>query len=195
MSKDFISKAQQYASHHTQKITKITNFIGVPIIIFSLMIFFGFIKIVVPNVFSVSVSYILIILLLAYYLKVQWQLALTAAPLFFLLNYLASLIAANGPTTASFEIFFLLFIFGWIVQLIGYFYEKNRPSLIDNFTQLFIAPLFIISEIYFHFGMMHHLYLKIYDIDQATIDKNNKERFEQSHEESYKPKSNKSIKD
>ena len=169
MSKDFISKAQKYASHHTQKITKITHFIGIPTIIFSLMIFFSFIKIVVPNVFNISVSYILIILLLAYYLKVQWQLALTAAPLFFLLNYLASLIAANGPTTASFEIFFLFFIFGWIIQLVGHFYEKNRPPFIDNLTQIFIAPLFIISELYFHFGMMHELYLKIYDIEMQLV--------------------------
>jgi uncharacterized membrane protein YGL010W len=193
MSKIFISKAQQYASCHTKKVTKITHFIGVPIIIFSLMIFFGFIKIVVPNIFTIKLSSIVIIILLAYYFKLQWQLTLTVAPLFFLLNYLASMISSNGPTTGNFEIFFLLFVFGWIIQIVGHFYEKKRPAFIDNLSQVFIAPLFLIAEAYFHFGMMHELYLKIYDIDQETIDKNNKERFEQNNEESFNPKSDKNI--
>lgn len=92
------------------------------------------------------------------------------------------MISNSGPTKGNFEIFFLLFIFGWIIHLIGHFSEKKRHALTDSLWQVLIAPLFLISEAYFYFGMMHELYLEVHDIDHETIEKNNKIRYEQNHE-------------
>jgi uncharacterized membrane protein YGL010W len=38
------------------------------------------------------------------------------------------------------------FVGGWILQLIGHWFEGKRPALVDNIWQIFVAPLFLMVE-------------------------------------------------
>lgn len=179
----FIEKAKAYASYHTKPITKITHFIGVPVIVFSLMILFGFVKVEVPNVYSTDVATILTIAALAYYFRLNYKLAAVLTPVFIILKALASLISAMGPTSAAMEVFLVLFILGWIFQFAGHFYEKSRPAFMTNISSFLFAPLFLVAEAFFYFGMMNDLYNEIYGPEQSEIDKSNQKRVEDNEED------------
>tara|TARA_B110000879_G_C11029076_1_gene454092 strand:+ start:150 stop:707 length:558 start_codon:yes stop_codon:yes gene_type:complete len=184
MSTNFIQVAKDYATYHTHHTTKIIHAVGLILIIFSMQIFFGFVQISMPNVFSTDLAWLLSLILLGYYAKLQWRLTLLVAPVFYFLNYAATLISSNGPTGGATETCFLLLLFGIIAQFIGHAYEKKRPPMKQNLTQLFLSPLFLVAEIAFYFSMMRALYLAVYEIDEASIEKENKKRFEENNEES-----------
>lgn len=189
MSKIFIEKARGYAKYHTETVTKITHFVGIPLIVFSLMILCSFIKISVPLYFEpTSLSWFLMIATVVYYCRLNWKLGICTAPLLILFNYLADLIAYSGPTKGAVEVFFLLFVFGWIAQLAGHFYEKKRPAFLDNFAHVFIAPLFLVAEAFFYFGMMNDLYMEIYNLSAEEIEKMNQERIKANTEENFEEK-------
>ncbi len=175
MCASFVEKAKSYASYHQHPHTKITHYVGVPLIVFSIMIFLGFFRLSMIGVFSVSLACLGTIALLAYYLKLEWRLALSLTPVLLLFLWLAHLISANGPTTGSFWTFIIFFVGGWAAQLVGHFvFEKNRPALMDNIWQVLIAPLFLVAEAYFYFGKMFKLQSEIYGnavASQQTEDK------------------------
>jgi uncharacterized membrane protein YGL010W len=60
---------------------------------------------------------------------------------------IAALGAAQGWTW-----FAVLFVGGWILQLVGHVYEGRRPALTDNLFQIFVAPIFLCAEIFFALG-------------------------------------------
>jgi uncharacterized membrane protein YGL010W len=54
---------------------------------------------------------------------------------------------------ATGAIWFLAFFGGgWVIQLIGHAYEGRKPALVDNFFQIFVAPIFLAAEVYFALG-------------------------------------------
>ena len=187
MSGYFIQEAKKYAENHTKDATKIINAIGIFLIIFSLQIFFGAIKIIMPKVFSTDLAWLLSICLLAYYFKLQWKLAIIIAPMLYGLNYLAGLLTQNGPTKTAFQTFFLLLIFGIVAQFISYAYERSKTSLGLCMKQMLLSPLFLLAELFFYFSRMNELYYAIYDINQEAIDKKNRERLEENSDDDFLP--------
>ena len=59
----------------------------------------------------------------------------------------AGLGAAQGWTW-----FALLFVGGWIIQLVGHVFEGRKPALADNLFQIFVAPIFLAAEVFFALG-------------------------------------------
>jgi uncharacterized membrane protein YGL010W len=57
----------------------------------------------------------------------------------------------------SLYIFPATFIGGWIIQLIGHYFEGKRPALADNVMQIFNAPLFLTVEVLFLLGFRREL--------------------------------------
>lgn len=162
MSASFLEQAKQYASFHTNPITRYTHYVGIPLIIFSTLIFLGYFKIVLTGVFSIDFGWILTLVLLLYYFKLEWRLALTITPILVIFNFLAGLLSDQGPTQESVWTFIILFIVGWICQFAGHFIEKNKPVLMENISQAWIAPLFLIAELYFAFGYFYEMKSDIY---------------------------------
>lgn len=142
-----------YQSYHTKKATKITHYIGIPLVAFSLLILFSWIQIVVPNVFHLNVSWIFVVLVLAYYYSLDIPLAIVATIIFVPLTFIANWLGLNGPDMLSGILFLVFFIGGWILQLVGHVFEGKRPALVDNFWQVFIAPLFLIHELFVSLGL------------------------------------------
>jgi uncharacterized membrane protein YGL010W len=54
--------------------------------------------------------------------------------------------------------FAVLFIGGWIFQLVGHVYEGRRPALTDNLFQIFVAPIFLAAEVFFALGWKRRLH-------------------------------------
>ncbi|KTD07745.1 DUF962 domain-containing protein [Legionella jamestowniensis] len=155
--KSFIEQAHFYAEYHQKPVTLYTHLVGVPLIIFSLMIFLGFFHLIVPGVMDTTLASIATVLLLIYYFLLNWRLALVLTPIMFFLLWLAHLISWAGPTRGALWTFVFTFVFGWAIQLAGHYIEGKRPALIDNFWQALIAPLYLTAEIFFKYGRMNKL--------------------------------------
>lgn len=158
----FIEQARLYGTYHQNSITHYTHFIGVPLIIFSLMVLLGFLHLVIPGVLDVTIAGIATLVLLVYYYYLNWRLALVLTGVFIILLWVANLVSYSGPTSSALWIFIVTFILGWALQLIGHFIEGNRPALMDNIWQALIAPMFLTAELFFLSGRMQDLKVQIH---------------------------------
>jgi len=138
-----------YYRYHTKTITLVTHFIGVPCIIFALQILFCQV-----HVFTLSLAWIAACALLVYYLFLDISLALATAAFLLPMTYLAGLIP-HGRFALG--VFLLTFVGGWAAQLVGHYYEGKRPALTDNFFQVFVAPIFLVAELFFILGYRQNL--------------------------------------
>jgi uncharacterized membrane protein YGL010W len=83
------------------------------------------------------------------------------------LVWLGQAIAAlgSGPGWTWFAV---LFIGGWILQLVGHGFEGRRPALADNLFQIFVAPIFLAAEAFFAFGYKPQLRRRIEERAQLS---------------------------
>lgn len=160
--KSFVEQAQFYAAYHQKIMTRYTHMVGVPLIILSLMIFFGFVKIIIPGVYATNLACLVTLGVLIYYYRLNWQLALALTPILIILLWLASWFNYAGPTKLGLWVFIITFVLGWGFQLYGHYLEGKKPAFMDNLLQALIAPLFLTAELFFMVGYMNSLKEQIY---------------------------------
>ena len=143
----------QYAAYHRDRRNIATHFIGVPMIVFSVVLA------LVPWVIGgVNAALIALGLASIYYLILDRGLG-TAMLLFLFVCYLISIylnaaVAARGGHAGIVVGFaLLLFVVGWVIQFIGHKYEGMKPAFTDDIMGLVIGPLFIMTEIFFMLGL------------------------------------------
>jgi uncharacterized membrane protein YGL010W len=139
-----------YAASHQDPRNKATHFAGVPLIMLALLVPLSW-----PNIdffgFKITAAMLLAAALLAYYFVLDLALAVAMLAVLGALIWLAELIAAGGAARA-WTWFGVLFVGGWILQLIGHVFEGRRPALLDNLFQIFVAPIFLCAEVFFALG-------------------------------------------
>lgn len=139
-----------YAAYHQDARNKFSHFIGVPAIVLGVMVALAWLRIDVSGT-QVSAAMAITALLLAYYLRLDVPLGLAMTAVFAALLYVAELVAAL-PMTEGAAWFLVLFVGGWIIQLVGHVYEGRKPALVDNLFQIFVAPIFLCAEVFFALG-------------------------------------------
>jgi uncharacterized membrane protein YGL010W len=139
-----------YAAYHQDGRNKATHFIGVPAIMLSLFIPLAWIRFDVGGV-PVTAAMVFAAVVLVYYFILDVPLALamlvTTAALVWVGHQLAGLGTVQGWIW-----FGILFVGGWILQLVGHGFEGRKPALADNLFQIFVAPLFLAAEVFFALG-------------------------------------------
>jgi uncharacterized membrane protein YGL010W len=139
-----------YLRYHRNPKNKLTHFVGVPLIMFSLFVLLGLVRIQIGDV-SFTAASVLAVLVLAYYFRLDAVLAVAMTLFTAVLLLLANRVCVLGTATAL-TVFGVTFVGGWILQLIGHAFEGRKPALVDNFFQVFIAPIFLMAEVFFAFG-------------------------------------------
>ncbi|HSU63198.1 MAG TPA: Mpo1-like protein [Burkholderiales bacterium] len=139
-----------YAAYHQDARNKATHFIGVPVIVLSLFIPLAWLRFDVGGV-AISAALLFAAAVLVYYFILDVPLALAMLVVFAVLAWLGESIAMLG-SAAGWTWFAVLFIGGWILQLVGHVYEGRRPALTDNLFQIFVAPIFLVAEAFFALG-------------------------------------------
>ena len=155
----------QYAAYHLNHKNILTHFIGIPLIVVSILCLtarVGFIGvgieltlalglIVVTSIYYLSLdrifAFIMLVILLAMY-----PLALKIAHL----DWMLWLSLSIG-----------IFVVGWLFQFVGHFYEKKKPAFTDDIIGLAIGPLFVLAEMIFMLGFRKNLEERI--LAQARI--------------------------
>ena len=139
-----------YAAYHQDARNKATHFIGVPVIVLSLFIPLSWLRFDLGGV-AISAAMLLAAAVLVYYFILDVPLALAMLVLFAALAWIGETIAMLGAAP-GWTWFAVLFIGGWILQLVGHVYEGRRPALADNLVQIFVAPIFLAAEVFFALG-------------------------------------------
>src|SRR6266704_1462862 len=126
-----------YAAYHRDRRNKATHFVGVPAIVFAILIPMSWVEIgagvTLAHVFVIAVGGLL---------------------------YASESAAAKGA--ASGWIWFgIFFAGGWALQLVGHAFEGRKPALADNLFQIFIAPIFLVAEVFFALGLKRDVRKKI----------------------------------
>src|SRR5438270_3196343 len=139
-----------YAAYHQDARNKATHFVGVPLITLAILVPLSWIHTEIFE-FRVTAAMLLTTAVLAYYFMLDVPLALAMLVVFGLLIWLAEHIAALGATQGWIW-FAVLFVGGWILQLVGHVFEGRKPALVDNLFQIFVAPIFLAAEVFFALG-------------------------------------------
>jgi len=147
---------ESYGAYHRDPRNKLTHFLGVPLVTFSLFEVLSWFRFVLTPDHPITVATVFYVVVLFYYLKLDWSVALLQAPFSLVLLWLADR-AAILPPKLSLSVFLAAFVAGWAIQLVGHAIEGKRPALADNILQIFNAPLFLTVEVLSRFGFRRDL--------------------------------------
>jgi uncharacterized membrane protein YGL010W len=148
-----------YSAYHQDARNRTTHFIGVPLIVLSLFIPLAWLRVDLSGV-GVSAAMIVAAIVLAYYLALDVALGLAMVAIFGVLLWAGERIATFGSAT-GWTWFAVLFVGGWVLQLVGHVFEGRRPALADNLFQIFIAPIFLCAEVFFALGYKPRLHAAV----------------------------------
>lgn len=140
-----------YAAYHRHPHNKATHFVGVPMIVFSYLLALSYAQAEVGG-FPVSAALVFMAVMTVYYMSLDAVIGLTVGvatlPLLWLAHQVTGMSAAAG-----WAIGLGTFLVGWAIQLLGHKFEGNRPALVSNIWQMFVAPLFLAAEAFFMLGL------------------------------------------
>ena len=145
-----------YAAYHQDGRNKATHFIGVPLIVLSLFIPLAWLRIDVGGV-PVTAAMVFAGVVLVYYFVLDFALGAAMLALNAVLLWLGHAIAGLGAMQGWIA-FGVLFVGGWILQLVGHVFEGRKPALVSNLFQIFVAPIFLAAEVFFALGYKPRLH-------------------------------------
>lgn len=142
----------QYAAYHRDQRNIATHFVGVPLIVFSVVLALAQI-----NLGGLHAGWAAIIAASVYYIWLDRTLGVSMLILLTVSGALASLISMQTGVAAALMLALLLFVAGWIIQFVGHKYEGMKPAFVDDIMGLAIGPLFVLTEAYFLLGLKREL--------------------------------------
>lgn len=146
----------QYAAYHRDRRNIATHFVGVPMIVFSIVLALAVVEMPAGPV-TLTLAAVFSIAACIYYLKLDVTLGIAMAVTLFLMCAAASEITHRTGTAASLGISAAVFVVGWVIQFVGHRFEGMKPAFVDDVKQLLIGPLFVAAEAFFLFGGLAHL--------------------------------------
>lgn len=159
--KTLIEQMSMYAAYHREPTNKAIHFLFVPLIVWSGM---GLIRQTGSwplGPFDVSLTLLIALALLAYYLRLDFPLGV--AMVFLFTFFLVTVEQAHDALgNRSWMLFLAIFAGSWMAQLVGHAaFEHRKPALADNLWQVFVAPIFVMAEWAFALGLRRQLHEQV----------------------------------
>ncbi|WP_445115497.1 Mpo1 family 2-hydroxy fatty acid dioxygenase [Acinetobacter sp. WZC-1] len=145
----------KYAAYHLDHKNIVTHFIGVPVIVFSILCLTARAGFMVSG-FDVTLAMVLIVISGIYYLNLD-RIFGGILTLLLAVAYPFAWQIAQMDTMSWLAISVGIFVFGWVFQFIGHYYEKKKPAFVDDLQGLIIGPLFVLAELIFLLGFRKEL--------------------------------------
>jgi len=125
-----------YASYHRTKGNKIFHRLGIPMIVLTSIGMLARVSLLAP----VDAAMVLIALAFAYYVMLEWRLAIAMLAVTIAFYFLGR--------AMPFWLNVALFVLGWIFQFIGHsVYEHRQPAFVRNLVHLLVGPLWILNDV------------------------------------------------
>jgi uncharacterized membrane protein YGL010W len=141
----------QYAAYHRDRRNIATHFVGVPMIVFAIVLALANVGVQVGPI-MVTLGAAIAIGACVYYLLLDVALGVAMALALFAMCAGASEMLARLGSGASLAWAAAIFTAGWAIQFLGHKYEGVKPAFLDDAKQLVIGPLFVCAEAFFLLG-------------------------------------------
>ncbi len=161
----------QYAAYHLDQKNIVTHFVGIPLIVFSILCLTARAGVEISGV-SVTLASILIVLSAIYYISLDKFFGILMLIIFIAAYPLAVKIAVL-PMWSWLGASIGIFVVGWVFQFVGHYFEKKKPAFVDDLIGLAIGPLFVLGEFVFLLGFrkqLHQRILKEAQMKRAEMD-------------------------
>lgn len=161
----------QYAAYHLDRNNVVTHFVGIPLIVFSILCLTARAGVEISG-FSITLAMLLIVLSSIYYISLDKLFGILMLILFVLAYPVAVKIAAL-PMWSWLGASIGIFVVGWVFQFVGHYFEKKKPAFVDDLIGLAIGPLFVLAEFVFLLGFrkpLHQRILKEAQMKRAEMD-------------------------
>jgi uncharacterized membrane protein YGL010W len=140
-----------YAAYHRDRRNILTHFIGIPMIVLSVVVLLARPLFEVAGL-SLTPATLAVIAATLYYLRLDLRYGvvmglLLAACLAF--AYTTASLATGTWATLGVG----LFVVGWVIQFVGHIFEGRKPAFVDDIMGLIIGPLFVVAEFGFLLGL------------------------------------------
>lgn len=145
MSSLFLRQLASYAAVHRDRRNKATHFVGIPTIVFSLLLILALWRLPVGGAVITGALLMSAIAILGW-IALDLRIGLVMTVILGLLWLLAEWLSRQLGVTGTWIAFGVLFVGGWVLQFLGHHYEGRRPALLDNIFQAFIGPMFLVAE-------------------------------------------------
>jgi uncharacterized membrane protein YGL010W len=145
-----------YSSYHTDRRNRATHFVGIPAIVFSILLALALWRFPLFG-FDASAAWIGAIAAVLGWIALDRGVGLAMIVPMLVLLVIAEWLARNFSATTVWIVFAIFFVGGWIFQLGGHVFEGRRPALADNLFQAFIGPMFIMAEVLMAIGLKQEL--------------------------------------
>ena len=138
---------KDYEQYHRNKRNKVCHYVGIPLVMFSLLGLLAQIVLWAPvsgelgseSIFRIDLGLLIFIWGAIFAIRTDFKLSIPFG-LFTFLNYL---IARHLPISWLIAIQ----IVGWAFQLVGhYVYEKRSPAFFTTLSHLFVGPMWIFAR-------------------------------------------------
>ena len=146
----------QYAEYHRDRRNIATHVVGVPTIVFAVMVLLSRPALFAIGDLAVTPALVAGLAAIAWYVSLDRPLGLLMAALF-AIGLVAAAPLAGGPTASWLGWGAGLFVVGWIVQFAGHAWEGRKPAFVDDVTGLLVGPLFVVAEVLFALGLRRGL--------------------------------------
>ena len=152
MDSFFTRQLAIYASYHRDARNRATHFIGIPAIVFSILVLLALLR-------DSGISAAMLVAALAVVGWIGLDRVVGVAMLVMIAPMLAvaEWIATTYGSGTAWTVFAIFFVGGWAFQLVGHVWEGRRPALADNLFQAFIGPMFIMAEALMALGLKRDL--------------------------------------
>ena len=151
--KTLVDQLSQYADYHRDGRNILTHFVGVPMILFAVVIVLSRPAWVLGEVgFVLSPAVVVALAATVYYMLLDMRYGIALAVVLGVMLAVGAWLAQQ--TLAAWLGWGLgLFVVGWIIQFIGHYWEGRKPAFMDDIVGLLIGPLFVLAEMGFALGL------------------------------------------
>ena len=169
--KDLVAQMSEYAAYHRDETNKAIHYVFVPLIVWSamgLLLQAGGLRV---GTLEVTLAHAIAVVLLAYYLRLDFALGVAMVVLFTVMLVTALQVDATLGARA-WILFLAVFAGSWVAQLVGHSaFEHRKPALADNLFQVFVAPIFVVAEWAFSIGLRRALHAQVQEGLKAHLPK------------------------
>jgi uncharacterized membrane protein YGL010W len=145
-----------YGRFHRDPRNRLTHCFGVPAILYAVLIPLALHPQALSGV-SLRLDRVVIVLATVGYIALDAGLGLSLGVALGLLGAAAEATCILVGPSSALAIAATVFLLGWALQLLGHRLEGNRPALLTNLAQIFVAPLFLAAEVGFSLGLRRRL--------------------------------------
>ena len=142
-----------YASYHRDPRNRLTHLIGIPAIVFAILVPLALVRLTS----GLSLATLVAVGALIGWIALDRSIGIAMAAIMVPMLLAAEWIAASAGSTLAWIVFAVFFVGGWVFQLVGHVFEGRRPALVDNLFQAFIGPMFIMAEVLMAAGLRQDL--------------------------------------